>query len=168
MIASSFSDFARMPKINNEILDLSERVKDAVALFEKTTNVTIELNLLYDEPVQILADKDQFNRALINLIKNSIQAIPREKVGRLLIELTKDEKSSLLKITDNGTGIPTELQKNLFEPSFTTKSSGMGLGLAITKRIIENFNGEIWFETTANVGTTFYIKIPLYDQDKSI
>ena len=69
--------------------------------------------------------------------------------------------SHLLSITDNGTGIPSELQKTLFEPSFTTKSSGMGLGLAITKRIIENFKGEIWFETKANAGTTFYIKIPL-------
>jgi signal transduction histidine kinase len=168
MIASSFSDFAMMPKINNEILDLSERLKDAVALFEKTTKIIIELNLLIDEPVQILADKDQFNRALINLIKNSIQAIPREKDGRLFIELRKDAQSALLKITDNGSGIPPELQKKLFEPSFTTKSSGMGLGLAITKRIIENFNGKIWFETKANVGTTFYINIPLYDQDKSI
>jgi nitrogen fixation/metabolism regulation signal transduction histidine kinase len=168
MIASSFSDFARMPKINNEILDVSERVKDAVALFEKTTNISFVLNPANDEPILILADKDQFNRALINLIKNSIQAIPAEREGRLIIGLTKDDQSALLKITDNGTGIPAELQAKLFEPSFTTKSSGMGLGLAITKRIIENFKGEIWFETTANAGTSFYIKIPLYDHDKSI
>lgn len=167
MIASSFSDFAKMPKINNEILDLRERIKDAVALFEKTTNVIIELNFVQDEPVKILADKDQFNRALINLIKNSIQAIPREREGHIFIELIKDDLSALLKITDNGTGIPAEMQKKLFEPSFTTKSSGMGLGLAITKRIIENFKGEIWFETSANAGTTFYISIPLYNQDKS-
>jgi two-component system, NtrC family, nitrogen regulation sensor histidine kinase NtrY len=167
MIASSFSDFAKMPKINNEILDLRERIKDAVALFEKTTHVTFDLNLFNDKPIQILADKDQFSRALINLIKNSIQAIPREKEGLLTIELKTEDHYALIIITDNGTGIPLELQKKLFEPSFTTKSSGMGLGLAITKRIIENFKGEIWFETTANVGTSFYIKIPLFDQNKS-
>ncbi len=165
MIASSFSDFAKMPKINNEVLDLGERVRDTIALFEKTTNVNIDLNLHGDEHIEILADKDQFNRALINLIKNSIQAIPRDREGHLSIELLKEDQSALLKIADNGTGIPAEMQQKLFEPSFTTKSSGMGLGLAITKRIIENFKGEIWFETTANVGTIFYVKIPLYNKD---
>jgi signal transduction histidine kinase len=150
-----------MPTINNEKFDLGERVRDAVTLFEKTTNVTFVLNFQEEEPVQITADKDQLNRALINLIKNSIQAIPREREGVVHIELKKDDKFALLKITDNGIGIPADLQRKLFEPSFTTKSSGMGLGLAITKRIIENFKGEIWFETTANVGTSFYIKIPM-------
>ena len=97
MIASSFSDFAMMPKINNEKFDLRERVRDAVTLFEKTTNITFVLNLNEEEPVHIIADKDQFNRALINLIKNSIQAIPREKEGLIHIELTKDEKFAFVK-----------------------------------------------------------------------
>jgi signal transduction histidine kinase len=167
MIASSFSDFAMMPKISNEILDITERVGDAVALFEKTTTVSIDLKVADSLPVCILADRDQFNRALINLIKNSIQAIPREKEGRIIIEITKNEVSALLRITDNGTGIPAELQNNLFEPNFTTKSSGMGLGLAITRRIIENFNGKIWFETSANSGTSFFVEIPLFDQNNA-
>lgn len=161
MIASSFSDFAKMPKIHNELLDLQERARDAVQLFEKTTNVTIHLILNENEPVQIVADKDQFNRALINLIKNGIQAIPREKEGNLVIEVKKDKDHALISVTDDGVGIPAELHEKLFEPSFTTKSSGMGLGLAITKRIIENFKGEIWFQTEINVGTSFFIKVPL-------
>lgn len=165
MIASSFSDFARMPKINNELLDLDERVKDAVQLFERTTHVTIQSKITEEGPIQIVADKDQFNRALINLIKNGIQAIPREQEGHLVIELTKDQNFALLSVSDNGVGIPVELQEKLFEPSFTTKSSGMGLGLAITKRIVENFKGEIWFQTTPNVGTSFYIKVPLARND---
>jgi len=168
MIAASFSDFAGMPKINNEMLDLRERVKEAVLLFENTTNVAIDVILNEKEPIQILADKDQFIRVLINLIKNGIQSIPREKEGHLIIELTKDKGFALITITDNGTGIPVELQEKLFEPSFTTKSSGMGLGLAITKRIIENFKGEIWFKTTDNVGTSFYIKIPLSEKGNGI
>jgi len=67
-----------------------------------------------------------------------------------------------MSVNDNGSGISLELQDKLFEPSFTTKSSGMGLGLAITKKIIENFKGEIWFQSNQEDGTTFFIKLPLY------
>ncbi len=168
MIAASFSDFAKMPKINNEILDLGDRVEEAVTLFEKTTTVKIDVIRDHNQSIKVLADKDQFSRALINLIKNGIQAIPREKEGRIRIELKKEEQFALLIITDNGSGVPEELQTKMFEPSFTTKTSGMGLGLSITKRIIENFKGQIWFETSADVGTTFYIRIPLSDQETAI
>jgi signal transduction histidine kinase len=64
-------------------------------------------------------------------------------------------------ISDNGTGIPEELQKKMFTPNFTTKSSGMGLGLSIVKRYVENANGKIWFESVADQGTVFYVEIPL-------
>ena len=160
-IASSFSDFARMPKIESEALDLRERLNEAVLLFNNTPHVTINIRSDEKAPVQIIADKNQFSRVLINLIKNGIQSIPGDKEGIILIELKKDEHYAFITIADNGTGIPTELRPKLFEPSFTTKSSGMGLGLAIAKRIIEHFKGEIWFQTSMDEGTTFYIKLPL-------
>jgi two-component system, NtrC family, nitrogen regulation sensor histidine kinase NtrY len=163
-IASSFSDFARMPRIQNELLDLRERVKEAALLFKNTPNVAIDVVSYGGVPIYIMADKDQFSRVLINLIKNGIQSIPRDREGHIIIELNEKDHHSLLTITDNGSGIPEELRAKLFEPSFTTKSSGMGLGLAISRRIIENFKGEIWFQTTMNVGTTFYIKIPLAEK----
>lgn len=162
-IASSFSDFARMPRIQNELLDLRERVKEAALLFKNTPNVAIDVISYSGGPIQIMGDKDQFSRVLINLIKNGIQSIPRDREGHIIIELKIKDHHSLLTITDNGSGIPEELRAKLFEPSFTTKSSGMGLGLAIARRIIENFNGEIWFQTTMDVGTTFFIKIPLVE-----
>jgi signal transduction histidine kinase len=77
------------------------------------------------------------------------------------VELFKDKEWAYISVSDNGGGIPVELQDRLFEPSFTTKSSGMGLGLAITKRIIENFKGNIAFQSNNEGGTTFTIQLPL-------
>ncbi|NQU86388.1 MAG: HAMP domain-containing histidine kinase, partial [Mariniphaga sp.] len=71
----------------------------------------------------------------------------------------------LIKVTDNGAGIAEELQDKLFSPSFTTKTSGMGLGLAIVKNIVENFKGRIWFKTKQNIGTTFFVEIPMYESE---
>jgi len=165
LIASSFSDFARMPEIRNELIDLEEKLKEVVLLFENMVNVSVSFIKSVEEPIRVIADKDQFRRAIINLINNSIQAIPRDTKGIVTVELYKDERWAYISVTDNGVGISEELQDKLFEPSFTTKSSGMGLGLAITKRIIENLKGEIWFQSIRENGTRFFIKLPLSHSD---
>ena len=67
----------------------------------------------------------------------------------------------VITISDNGTGIPEDLQKKLFTPNFTTKSSGMGLGLSIVKKYVESAKGRIWFESEADKGTVFYVELPL-------
>lgn len=64
-------------------------------------------------------------------------------------------------VSDNGVGIPESLQRKMFTPNFTTKSSGTGLGLSIVKKYVEGANGRVWFESVANEGTTFYIEFPL-------
>ncbi|MCX6238982.1 MAG: HAMP domain-containing histidine kinase [Bacteroidia bacterium] len=161
LIASSFSDFARMPGIRDELIDLEEKLREVVLLFENMVDVSVSFIPSVEGSVMVIADKDQFRRAIINLINNGIQAIPRDMKGVLTVELYKDENWAYISVTDNGAGISAELQDKLFEPSFTTKSSGMGLGLAITRRIIENLKGEIWFQSTRENGTTFYIKLPL-------
>ena len=161
LIASSFSDFARMPMIRNELIDISESVREVVLLFENTNNASVLFATMVEGQVMVMADKDQLGRAIINLIKNGIQAIQRDRSGVVKVELNIDKDWAFISVTDNGIGIPLELQDKLFDPSFTTKSSGMGLGLAITKRIIENFNGQIWFKSSHDEGTTFYIKLPL-------
>ena len=163
LIASSFSDFAKMPMINNELIDLIQKLREVILLFQTMSNVSVSLDVLSEGPIFVLADKDQLGRAIINLVKNGIQAIPRDRTGILKVKLYKDELWSYISIADNGVGIPVELQDKLFEPSFTTKSSGMGLGLAIARRIVENFNGEIWFESIRDIETIFYIKLPLAD-----
>lgn len=163
LIASSFSDFAKMPTINVGLIDLKAKLSEIMLLFENMNNLSVSLDVSGEEPIHVIADKDQLGRAIINLIKNGIQAIPRDRRGVLNVKLYKDESWAYISVNDNGNGIPIDLQDKLFEPSFTTKSSGMGLGLAIAKKIIENFNGEIWFQSTRDVETTFYIKLPISD-----
>ena len=85
-----------------------------------------------------------------------------EQPGEINITIQKDESIALIGISDNGTGISEEAQKHLFEPNFTTKTSGMGLGLSIVQNIIQSFGGTITYKTSASTGTTFFIEIPRY------
>ena len=110
----------------------------------------------------IFADKEQLSRVFINLIKNAIQSIPDGRQGKVGISLVLNGDRIRISITDNGKGIPEELQSKLFTPSFTTKSSGMGLGLSIVKSIIESFGGTISFKTKVNIGTVFVIELPVH------
>ncbi|MBW7936790.1 MAG: ATP-binding protein, partial [Flavobacteriales bacterium] len=109
----------------------------------------------------ILADREQMLRALNNLIRNAIQAIPEGRQGVIEVQLSKEGGFYFVRITDNGSGIAEELRDKIFIPNFTTKGSGMGLGLAMTHTIIENIDGEISYETQSNIGSTFIIKIPV-------
>ena len=74
----------------------------------------------------------------------------------------------VISVSDNGPGIPEDLQNKLFSPSFTTKTSGMGLGLSIVKNIVENFAGKIHFETQPGKGTTFFLEIPVYENNENV
>jgi signal transduction histidine kinase len=112
------------------------------------------------------ADKTQLLRVFNNLLKNSVQAIGNKEEGKIDISVTMEQKNYLIIITDNGSGIPTEKTDKIFTPNFTTKTGGMGLGLAMVKSIIESTGGKIWFESEENIGTSFYITLPLYDDNE--
>jgi len=159
-IASEFSNFAKMPKANNEVFDIIARLEDCVQLFENTENVSVETDFHNLKNIFIFADKEQVGRVFINLIKNGIQALPEGKTGEIKVETSLTDRNIRVKIQDNGTGISDELKNKIFTPSFTTKSSGMGLGLAIVKSIVENANGRIWFETEVGKGTKFFVEFP--------
>lgn len=159
-IANEFSNFAEMPKANEKIIEIIPIIETTIDLFKKES---IQINLqnnCKNDVVRVIADKDQLSRVFNNLIKNAIQAIPTKKEGEIEVIISDTDSSILIEIKDNGTGIPTEQQEKIFVPNFTTKTTGMGLGLAMVKNIIENTNGRIWFETTENIGTTFYIELP--------
>jgi len=81
------------------------------------------------------------------------------------VSLDKVHSNWQLSVKDNGEGIPKTLQKNIFQPNFTTKSSGIGLGLAMVKRIMDDLNGEIWFESEENIGTSFFVSFPIHRQN---
>ena len=105
-------------------------------------------------------DKEQLIRVFTNLIKNAIQAIPAEKRGYVKIDTFVKNNKAIVKIEDNGTGISDDVKLKLFIPNFTTKTSGMGLGLAMVKNMVEGMGGNISYETQIGVGTTFIIELP--------
>jgi len=160
-LASSFSDFAKMPMERFEVCNMVEIVQNSILLFEKASQVNFTF-AAENKSIQVYTDKEQISRVFNNLIKNAIQAIPEELVGQIEIIITSNKKFVNISVKDNGAGIPDEIKEKVFVPSFSTKSSGMGLGLAISKKILETSNGTISFETQKSKGTTFYIQLPLY------
>jgi signal transduction histidine kinase len=161
-IASEFSAFAKMPDTRIERINIFEMLNQAVTIFKHMDNVTIQVQLP-ENAFYIGADRDQLLRCFNNLLKNAIEATPQDTQCIIGIEFLITSKNILLTIKDNGNGIPENMREKIFEPNFTTKSSGTGLGLAFVKNSIENANGKIWFETTIGIGTTFYLSFPAAD-----
>lgn len=160
-IATEFSDFAKMPEANPEVVNITEPLKGVAQLFKNATNVEINFHLKKELEILVFADGKQLVQVFNNLIKNAIQAIPHNEKGTIDIWAESTEDTVTILIKDNGNGIDPDIREKLFEPSFTTKSSGMGLGLSIAKNIILTANGHIWFDTNSK-GTTFYIQLPIY------
>jgi signal transduction histidine kinase len=161
-IATEFSNFAQIPKAKNEVFNLIEVLKNVCSLFEPNQNLQISMELGQLTEVLIAADKEQISRAFLNLTKNGIQSIPPDEKGEIRIKVKKEENFASIAFSDNGAGISEEAQLHLFEPNFTTKTSGMGLGLSIVRNIIQTAGGRIDYETSEETGTTFYVEIPLF------
>jgi signal transduction histidine kinase len=159
-IATEFSNFGNFPETKLERIDLNEILQKETQLFKISSDCKIEL---YTEPnLFVMIDKEQFSRVIINLIKNAEQAIPKHRTG--VIRLSAYRKEQIIDITleDNGVGIAKEFYSTIFLPNFTTKNSGTGLGLAMVKNSIQNFNGHITFESELEKGTTFKITLPAF------
>lgn len=160
-IASEFSSFAKMPSGVSEKVDMRNVVENCIALFKESSDTEIVFNGFADEAF-VYADKEQLIRVCNNLLKNAMQAIPEDRKGRIEVSLMQIDGQLLMKIRDNGTGIAEDAMSKIFTPNFTTKSAGMGLGLAMVKSIVETFGGRIWFETSKGSGTTFFVSLPEY------
>jgi signal transduction histidine kinase len=163
-IANEFSNFAVMPKPKLTKVNLSDVIQNAVTLFRTTTASEINFNLLTDNDI-IDADKEQLLRVFNNLIKNALQAINDEKNGSIEINLKEEKNGLLVQVIDNGIGMNDEQKKMIFVPNFTTKTGGMGLGLAMVKSILENINSTISFTSVENEGTVFEIRFPLQQKN---
>ncbi len=163
-IASAFGDFAKMPRAQAERINLREIISRVVVLFRDDKKAKV-LEMLPEEDIFVMADKHQLISVFNNIIKNAIQAIPEEREGCVVVNIKRMDEGVIVGISDNGKGIPEEMRDKVFVPNFTTKNSGMGLGLAICKNIINNAGGEIWFQSRMNEGTTFFIKLPLDQPD---
>ncbi len=160
-IANEFSNFAKMPKAQEEDINLTEILESTHAVFvegDQDYILTFE-DKTNSEPV-IWADRNLCLRVFNNLIKNAIQSLRSEEEGRIKIILTEEKDRYVVEVRDNGIGIDDEAADKMFIPYFTTKSTGTGLGLAMSKQIIENMKGSIWFETELTKGTSFFVSFP--------
>ncbi|HEX8563903.1 MAG TPA: ATP-binding protein [Flavobacterium sp.] len=157
-VASAFSNFASMPAQQNETLNVVEVVELALDIFNEDY---IRFEKQEDEIISKM-DRTQLIRVITNLVKNATQSFPEDQDDKsVVVRIMRVEKCVLISVADNGRGIEKENIERIFEPKFTTKSSGMGLGLGIIKNIIENYKGTITFESEFGRGTTFTVSLPI-------
>ena len=157
-IASEFSNFARMPERKFERVDIGRLLKDTIDLFTEVQEVEFRFRTP-DVPAIVVADKDELRRVFINIVRNSVQAM--EGKGVVAIDMNVQNQICSIRITDTGGGIPEEIRSRVFQPNFSTKTDGMGLGLAITQKVIEDLNGTISLKSKVGQGTTVEMSIPL-------
>ena len=155
-IASAFSDFAKMPTQNKEEIEVISVIKLAIDIFND------ESIQFHSEEKELFAflDKTQLIRVLTNLVKNALQATEETENPEIIVDVSSESEFLKISVSDNGKGIANELKELIFEPKFTTKTSGMGLGLAMIKNIIEAYDGNISFTSEKNKGTTFTVILP--------
>lgn len=155
LIASEFSSFAKMPSLKLEEFNLIPVIKDTVHLFgDEEANIKFISNV---ENAIVESDNSQMRRMFINLIRNSIQA----KAQVVTINFTSENNYSIIDISDDGIGVAPINQNKIFETNFTTKEKGLGLGLKLIKRFLENTGGEIKLLSSSSAGTVFRIMIPI-------
>lgn len=153
-IASEFSSFARMPGLHVEMTNMVNIAQDAVNLFlEEKAEIVVNAEI---ENAQIMADTEQLKRTIINLIRNSLQA----SAVKIYVAIKQNGDEYLLRISDNGTGIPSAIADKVFDEEFTTKEKGMGLGLSMSQRFVSSVNGSIEIENTSPEGTTILLTFP--------
>ena len=159
-IATAFSSFAKLPERSLHDIDIIPILKNLSDLY--SGDAPIELTISIDTPTAIIkADKDQVLRLMSNLLKNAVQACADEKEIQITISLKQHASAYLILIEDNGIGIPPDQLSRIFEPNFTTKSAGTGLGLAMTKNLVEQMGGRITVNSKQGIGTTFQLRFPI-------
>jgi len=159
-LVNEFSSFARLPAATPEPCHLPELVEEAVALYrEAQPDIIFEIHSGPDIP-QLSLDPQQMKRIMINLIDNAIAAMDGK--GTIGVTLSFDPilKIVRLEVSDTGSGISPEGKIRLFEPYFSTKKTGMGLGLSIVSTIVEDHNGFIRVQDNQPKGTKFIVELP--------
>ena len=155
-IASAFSDFAKMPTQKRERIDVIKVVKLALEIFSE------KYIKYYPNQEELFAnlDKTQLIRIITNLVKNAIQSLENQEKPLINVKVSLDNDNIKIEVSDNGKGIADDVKDLIFEPKFTTKTSGMGLGLPMIKNIIEAYDGNISFTSKLGIGTLFTVILP--------
>ena len=155
-IASAFSNFAKMPVQKLELLNVVEVVELALDIFPDS-DIEFTSN---ESQINVDFDRSQLIRIITNLVKNAIQSIPVDRSPQISIIISSNDTDVAIQVKDNGNGITESIERKIFEPRFTTKTSGMGLGLPMIKNIIETYNGSISFSTLIGEGSEFTVRFP--------
>jgi signal transduction histidine kinase len=160
-VVQTLVDFSRPVELRLQEQDLCTVIGDVLALADEelsTRNVKLEGHLPA-HPLIVNVDADLLKQAAINVILNGAQAMPNG--GPLRVTLEEDRKMAVLRIADEGTGIPPEIREKIFDLYFTTKSGGSGIGLAMTYRILQLHHGSVDVQSKVGRGTEFSLRIPL-------
>ena len=155
-VASAFSQFAQLPEKNNEIFDLNKEIKNIINVFSDE-KIYFHSNR---DIIMIEMDKIYLSRIITNLVANSRQAKHDDRDNIINLDVEQRQKRVLITVHDNGTGIPEELYDRIFEPNFTSKTSGTGLGLTMVRKMVEDYKGEISVKSELGKGSTFTISLP--------
>jgi PAS domain S-box-containing protein len=157
-IITNLLDFARIKSVEREVVSVSELIRKTLERFPVPESVNVILEIPADMP-QIFVDSQQMIQVLGNLTVNACQAM--QNGGNLWISSNAQNDMINIIVKDSGVGIPPENMKKIFEPLFTTKTKGIGLGLAVSKKLIEANGGRIEVESEAGLGSTFTIWLPV-------
>nr|WP_315025851.1 HAMP domain-containing sensor histidine kinase [uncultured Chryseobacterium sp.] len=155
-VASAFSEFAKLPEKNNEVINLNTEVEDILRVFNddsifmhaNKTNIMINMDRIY------------LSRIITNLVTNAKQAESDERKLIINVDVEQHQRRVIVSVQDNGIGIPDNMYERIFEPNFTSKNSGMGLGLSMVRKMIEDYKGEISVKSEVGKGSTFIITLP--------
>jgi len=165
-IVSDLLDFAKSSEPKIESFDMARVIGDTLLmLFPQLTPKGIIVKKRFAEGLPLIrGDHSQLKQVLLNLLINSMEAMPHG--GKITVDVFKDEdvihgNRLIVRVMDTGTGVREEDKIHLFEPFFTTKGGGTGLGLSICRKITEKHNGEITIESVHNQGTTVTLTLPL-------
>ncbi|HPZ25078.1 MAG TPA: HAMP domain-containing sensor histidine kinase, partial [Kaistella sp.] len=155
-VASAFSQFAQLPEKHNEIFDLNKEIKIIMNVF---SDEKIYFHSNKDE-IMVEMDKIYLSRIITNLVANAVQAKHDDRENIINLDVEQRQKRIFITLTDNGKGIPEDLFDRIFEPNFTSKSSGTGLGLTMVRKMVEDYKGEITVQSEVGKGSTFTISLP--------
>lgn len=156
-VASAFSEFAKLPTKQDEQFDLKTEIENLVRVFNEEGNIYFHAN---KENILINMDRIYLSRIITNMITNAKQAISDKRKSVINVDVEHFNRKVIINIEDNGIGIPKDKLEQIFEPNFTTKNSGMGLGLTMVRKMIEEYKGEISVKSEEGKGAKFTIILP--------
>ncbi|MEN4758790.1 HAMP domain-containing sensor histidine kinase [Chryseobacterium sp. C39-AII1] len=155
-VASAFSEFAKLPEKNNEVINLNTEVEDILRVFNDDS-IFMHSN---KNNIMITMDRIYLSRIITNLVTNAKQAVSDERKLIINVDVEQHQRRVMISVQDNGIGIPENMYERIFEPNFTSKNSGMGLGLSMVRKMIEDYKGEITVKSEVGKGSTFTITLP--------